>query len=96
MTEETNDIYVCLGKSTHNESGDIVLSLYVTTTDSYTPTILQTTVEGTTNSPTDYEWASGAFTISNITDSSKYCSSINYATLFNYIEIRSKVGYDTA
>ena len=85
VTQETDQVFVNLGKWTHNESGDIILSMYASTTDSYISTVLQITVEGTTNSPTDYEWASGAFTQSNITDSSNYCSSINYTTIFNFI-----------
>ena len=33
VTEETNDIYVNLGKWTHNESGDIVLCVLANNTD---------------------------------------------------------------
>ena len=40
------------------------------------------TIEGTTNSPTDYDTlSSDEFTGSDITDSSKYYSTIDYATL---------------
>ena len=81
VTHETDDIYVSLEKWTHNESVDILLCVIANTTDSYDPTGRQITTEGTSNSPTDYyEYTSGVFTISNITDSSKYYSSINYET----------------
>ncbi len=69
---------IVLAKVTHNESGDILLIASVdhSLRDSSTMTI-----EGSTNSPTDYNTLSeNDYTFSNIADSSKYYSTINYTT----------------
>ena len=55
VSQETDKIYIELCKITHNESDDILLVMFASHTDSYTPTIDQITIEGTTNSPTDYD-----------------------------------------
>ena len=85
-------IYVYLQKSTHNESGDIILAVISTSTTDYEFSLRTITVKGITNSPIDYEYTSDAFDTSIITDSSKDYSSSNYETIFDYILIRSKIG----
>ena len=79
-TESDSDIKteteIILGKVTHNESGDILIiaSIRHGLMDSSTMTI-----EGSTNSPTDYESLSwNDLTLCNIIDCSKYYSSIDY------------------
>ena len=94
-TEESTELYTLLWRCTHNESGDIVLALTTNNSDSYSPTLRQLTIEGTTNSPTDYETLTyDEITLSKLTDSSKYASSINYPTFSDDdIVIYSKLGF---
>ena len=95
ITEESTQLYTLLWKCTHNESGDIVLALTTNNSDSYSPTLRQLTIEGTTNSPTDYEVLNyDEITLSTLKDSSKYASSINYPTFSDDdIVIYSKLGF---
>ena len=95
ITEDTKELYTMLWKCTHNESGDIVLALTTNNSDSYSPTLRQLTIEGTTNSPTDYEVLNyDEITLSTLKDSSKYASSINYPTFSDDdIVIYSKLGF---
>ena len=91
-----SDYSILLGKVTHNESGDILLVIShgsVSLSDTGTMTI-----EGTTNSPTDYDIVSWYdVTNGNLTDSSKYYSTIDYITnIDNFICARFNVGVYTS
>ena len=94
VSEETTQMITFLYKCTHNESGDILLYIFTSTTDSYGPTVKQITIEGTTNSPTDIESLDDC-TYTSLTDSTKYYSTISYKNSGGEMAIYSKVGYAT-
>ena len=99
VTEETTDMFLSLMKCTHNDSGDILLALSIVNTDSYNPTYKNLVIESKvskTNSPTEYETLSrDDYTICDLTESTKYVSTISYKTFYENIYIYSKVGYAT-
>ena len=95
-SQETDQIHIWMCKYTNNDSGDIILGIYADSTDSYTISAAQLTIETTTNSPPDNDVpTSGNFTLNTITDSSKYYSAINYYAKNDQILIYPKVGYAT-